>query len=234
MIEYAQAGVAVSDVNDHRTLLRDVTVTLDAPMTSVIGPNGSGKTTFLQLMNGLVTPTSGMVSVDGMNVATQVKAVRAQVAYVFSDPAAQLVMPTVIEDVELSVRHLPRRERRPAAMTLLEEFGVAGLAERSIYELSGGQRQLVALATVLAVNPRVLVMDEPATLLDLANTLLLRRVLGELVERRGVQVVYSTHDLDFALDASACVFIDDARVRAVGPPAEVVATYRNSVQAGGV
>lgn len=235
MIEFKQVAVVVTDPTEHRTLLTDVTLTLTQPMTSVVGPNGSGKSTLLQLINGLTVPTAGAVITDGIDVARRPKDARAHVGFVFSDPAAQLVMPTVVEDIELSLRRLPKRERRPAALSILDELGVADLAQRSVYELSGGQRQLVALASVLAVNPAVLVLDEPTTLLDLGNTLMLRRVLGELVERRGIQVVYSTHDLDFAGDASECVFVDRARVRAVGPPAEVVATYRHTVQrAGGV
>lgn len=230
MIVFDSARVAVNEVGGPERVLLDTTsVTLERPITSVIGPNGSGKTTFLQMINGLMTPTSGNVTVNGLSVRTQTKEVRKKVGYVFSDPAAQLVMPTVVEDVQLSLRHLPRNRRKQAAMDLLDEFGVADLAERSVYELSGGQRQLVALATVLAVDPQVLVLDEPATLLDLANTLLLRRTLHDLVQRRDVQVVFSTHDLDFALDGEECLFISGGQVRATGAPAEVVAQYRASV-----
>ncbi|MDK8345560.1 ABC transporter ATP-binding protein [Brevibacterium sp. UMB1308A] len=230
MITFDGARVAIDEVGGPERVLLDTTsVTLTQPMTSVIGPNGSGKTTFLQMINGLMTPTSGDVRVGELSVTQNLKDVRKRVGFVFSDPAAQLVMPTVVEDVQLSLRHLPKAERKPAAMAMLTELGVEDLASRSVYELSGGQRQLVALATVLAVDPEVLVLDEPATLLDLKNTLLLRRTLRDLVDRRGVQVVFSTHDLDFALDGHECVFIDGGQVCGKGAPAEVVAEYRASV-----
>ena len=174
MITFDAARVAIDEVGGPERVLLDTTsVTLKSSMTSVIGPNGSGKTTFLQMINGLMTPTSGDVRVGELSVTQNLKDVRKRVGFVFSDPAAQLVMPTVVEDVQLSLRHLPKAERKPAAMAMLAELGVEDLASRSVYELSGGQSQLVALATVLAVDPEVLALDEPATLLDLKNTHLL-------------------------------------------------------------
>jgi biotin transport system ATP-binding protein len=140
-------------------------------------------------------------------------------------------MPTPLEDVELSLKRTvrDRRERRARALDVLDELGVADLAERSVYELSGGQRQLVALATVLAVDPAVLVLDEPTTLLDLANRERLREVLADLVARRGVRTILSTHDLEVAADAQRTLLIHEGRLHADGTPAEVVATYRDLV-----
>jgi biotin transport system ATP-binding protein len=221
-----------------RAILTDVTCTLTQPTISVVGANGSGKSTLLQLINGLVPVDSGTVLVDGLDVAARGREVRRRVGFVFTDPGAQLVMPTPLEDVELSLKRTvrDRRERRERALAVLDELGVADLAERSVYELSGGQRQLVALATVLAVDPAVLVLDEPTTLLDLANRERLREVLADLVARRGVRTILSTHDLEVAADAQRTLHIHDGRVHADGTPAEVVAGYRDLVaqeRAGG-
>ena len=218
-------------VTARRAILTDVTCALTQPTISIVGANGSGKSTLLQLINGLVPADAGRVVVDGLDVATHGREVRRRVGFVFTDPGAQLVMPTPLEDVELSLKRTvrDRRERRARALDVLDELGVADLAERSVYELSGGQRQLVALAAVLAVDPAVLVLDEPTTLLDLANRERLREVLADLVARRGVRTILSTHDLEVAADAQRTLLIHEGRLHADGTPAEVVATYRDLV-----
>jgi len=216
-----------------RTLLTDLTLTLAEQRISVIGANGSGKSTFLQLINGLTAPTRGRVRLGELDTIDDGAAVRREVGFVFSDPAAQLVMPTPVEDVELSLKRRIRDKgaRRLAAVEALAEFGIEDLAERSIYELSSGQRQLVALASVLAVSPAVLVLDEPTTLLDLANRELLRAALDDLAARRGVQLIVSTHDLDFAGDAERTLVLHDGRIVADTAPAEAVAAYRQLIAA---
>src|SRR5699024_2434506 len=153
-----------------RTILSDVTCTLTEDTVTVIGANGSGKSTLLQLLNGLVPVDEGRVVVDGLDVSARGRQVRRRVGFVFTDPAAQLVMPTPLEDVELSLKRLvrDRRARRTRALDVLDELGVADLAERSVYELSGGQRQLVALATVIAVDPAELMHVAQNTLHALA------------------------------------------------------------------
>ncbi|MCT1872906.1 energy-coupling factor ABC transporter ATP-binding protein [Brevibacterium luteolum] len=216
-----------------RALLTDLTLSLTEQHISVIGANGSGKSTFLQLINGLTAPTRGRVRLGDLDTVDDGAAVRRQVGFVFSDPAAQLVMPTPVEDVELSLKRRIRDKtaRRQAAVEALAEFGVEDLAERSIYELSSGQRQLVALASVLAVSPTVLVLDEPTTLLDLANRELLRATLDDLAARRGVQLIVSTHNLDFACDAERTLVLHDGRIVSDTAPAEAVAAYRQLIAA---
>ncbi len=164
-------AIAVDNRPEPKSLLQDVTLELTEQRIGVIGANGSGKSTLLRLINGLVQPSSGTVSVAGADTVRAVRAVRRQVGFVFTDPLSQLVMPTGREDVELSLRRPVRNgaERRRLADSALERLGLLPLADQSIYELSGGERQLMALAAVLAVNPAVLVLDEPSTLLGLAG-----------------------------------------------------------------
>ncbi|RBP68194.1 biotin transport system ATP-binding protein [Brevibacterium sanguinis] len=236
-IRFSGVGVGVLDDTPAgdvwRDILSDVDVTLREERVAFIGANGSGKSTLLQLLNGLVTATTGRVLVDGIDPVTSPAAVRSRVGFVFTDPAAQLVMPTPLEDIELSLRkRVPKPERREAALAVLDEFGIADLAERSVYELSGGQRQLVALAAVLAVDPQILVLDEPTTLLDLRNRERLRTLLGEIVARRGVRVILSTHDLEFAELAERVLVVDDGRIVHDSAPAEAVAAYRALIMSG--
>ncbi len=232
-IEFRGVSVAVADVGPDgeviRPILTDINAALRQPVTSVVGANGSGKSTLLQLINGLVTADSGQVRVAGLDPAADGREVRRRVGFVFTDPAAQLVMPTVIEDVGLSLRRAPRSQRRARALETLGELGIADLADRSVFELSGGQRQLVALASVLAVDPQILVLDEPTTLLDLRNRELLRSLIARLVATRGLRIVVSTHDLEFACDADEALLIDAGRLAAHGPAAQVVASYRQRV-----
>lgn len=233
-IRLSAVGVGVLDDGPDgdvvRPILQDVNLTLTEDVVAVIGANGSGKSTLLQMFNGLVTANAGEVLVDGFDPRRQAAKVRSMVGFVFTDPAAQLVMPTPIEDIELSLRKsVPKRERRAAALAVLDELGIADLAERSVYELSGGQRQLVALAAVLAVDPQILVLDEPTTLLDLRNKERLRVHLQELVARRGVRIILTTHDLEFAQIAQRAIVVDDGRIVADAAPAEAVAAYRTLI-----
>jgi biotin transport system ATP-binding protein len=207
-----------------KTILEPVDLTLDESRVTVIGANGSGKSTLLRLLNGLVHPTHGTVTVDGIDTVRDGARVRRRVAFGFTDPLSQLVMPTGREDVELSLRriHRSRSARRAAAERVLARFGLMELADQSVYDLSGGERQLLALAVVLATEPAVLVLDEPTTLLDRRNTTLLRRALAALPQT----LVVATHDLDLALEADRTLVVDNARLVFDGQPADAVSFYR--------
>ena len=226
-VAFDQATVAVETENfpQPKVLLDAVNLRLDEARIGVIGANGSGKSTLLRLVNGLIQPTTGTVTVDGDDTVRAARKVRRNVGFVFTDPLSQLVMPTGREDVELSLRRSVRNgtERRRLAEKALERLGLLHSADQSIYELSGGERQLMALAAVLAVDPAVLVLDEPSTLLDLRNRELLRRTLTDLDQ----QIIMSTHDLDLALDMDRVLVIEQGRVAFDGAPADGVAAYRS-------
>ena len=206
-----------------RVLLDRISLELTEHRIAVIGANGSGKSTLLRLFNGLRAPTSGRVSVAGKDTVKDAAAVRARVGFVFTDPLAQLLMSTPVEDVALSLRAKvkDRAERARRAQELLDLRGVGHTAHQSIYDRSGGERQLVALTSGLAVEPRIVVADEPTTLLDLRNRGQLREVLAGLPQ----QVIVSTHDLDFAADAERVIVVDAGRVIADGEPREAIAAY---------
>jgi biotin transport system ATP-binding protein len=219
--------VRVPTADDDAVILRETSLTLTEQRIAVIGANGSGKSTLARLLNGLVTPSSGTVTVDGLDVAREGRAVRRKVAFSFTDPAAQLVMPTALEDVALSLRrtHRDKGVRRDAAYAILDSFGLADLSDQSVHTLSGGQRQLLALAGVLATGPDVLVADEPTTLLDLANT---RRV-GDLLLSLPQQVVLVTHDLELAAGCERGIVVADGAVTFDGPAGSAVDHYRAAV-----
>ena len=230
MIELREVGVTVPGAAPGiapRALLADVTLTLSEQRIAVIGANGSGKSTLLRLLNGLILPSQGQVCVDGLDTARDGSAVRRRVGFVFTDPLAQLVMPTPIEDIELSLRRtVPRAERRARAAALLDAYGLGHLQHSSVYDLSGGERQLVALVSVLAVEPHVVVADEPTTLLDLRNR---NRIRDELA-RLDQQLVVATHDLELAQDAERVLVVEGGRIVADGPPDTAIAAYVELVQ----
>lgn len=221
------AEVLVEDGDGSRAILSPTSLTLTEHRIGIIGGNGSGKSTLARLLNGLVAPTAGRVLVDGLDVARQGGAVRRKVGFCFTDPAAQLVMPTCVEDVELSLRRTEkdRVRRRQLALDTLARFGLAERADVSVHALSGGQRQLLALAGVLATEPDVLVADEPTTLLDLRNT----RMIGDLLMSLPQQLVLVSHDLDLVRRCDRVLVVEDGRVRFDGAAGAAVEDYVGSV-----
>lgn len=208
-----------------RTVLSGVNLDLDAPRIAVIGANGSGKSTCARLLNGLVTATSGSVRVHGLDPVAQRAAVRRRVGFVFSSPDAQILMPTVAEDVALSLRGsgLGAEDQRARVARSLAAHGLSDLADAPAYTLSGGQKQLLAIASVLVTEPALVVADEPTTLLDLGNA---RRIGTLLLEEIDARVVLVTHDLELATRCDVAVLFDQGRVIAVDEPLDVIRHYR--------
>lgn len=207
-----------------RVVLDDVSVTLREQRIGIIGANGSGKSTFARLLNGLIEPQAGRVRVDGLDTASDGAAVRRRVGFVFTNPDAQIVMPTVAEDVALSLRRsgLDQAGIRERVTETLAAVGLTGFDDRPSHLLSGGEKQLLALAAVLVARPDVLVCDEPTTLLDLRNTHRVMEILGGLQQ----QLVMVTHDLETLVSFDRVLVFEGGRIVADGDPGEAVAAYR--------
>jgi biotin transport system ATP-binding protein len=219
--------VGVSHVYDapgRRTVLQDVTVRMTERRIGIIGANGSGKSTFARLLNGLVVPTYGTVSVNGLDTRSDGRAVRKQVGFCFTNPDAQIVMPTVGEDVAFGLRRrgLTKQEIARRVGSTLQRFDLADHADHPAHLLSGGQKQLLALASVLVTEPSILVLDEPTTLLDLRNA---QRV-AEHVAALEQQVLLVTHHLDLLEGFDRVLVFDEARLVHDAPPDEAVEHYR--------
>jgi biotin transport system ATP-binding protein len=214
---------AVSHRYDEHPVLREVSLTLAEHRIGIVGANGSGKSTLARLINGLVTPTSGRVLVDGLDVARHGREVRRRVGFVFTNPDHQIVMPTVREDVAFSLRRLrlPAADASARVDRALERFGLTALADRPAHRLSGGQKQLLALAAVLVTEPAIVVADEPTTLLDARNTRLVERHFAELDQ----QLVLVTHRLESVESFDRVLVVDEGRVVADGLPANALDAY---------
>ena len=214
---------------DGNVALNRVSLDLDQKNIAVIGANGSGKSTFARLLNGLVKPTSGRVLVGDTDVQADPKTAQRQAGFIFSNPDLQIIMPTVIEDVEFSLkpRKLGTTETSALARAALERFGIGGLAHRRAHELSSGQKQLLALAAVSVTDPKLIIADEPTALLDLRNT---QQVAEALFGLQDQQVVLVTHDLSLAARCDIAVRFEAGQLLEIGEPAEVIARYRRDYE----
>lgn len=222
-----ETGVVFENVRhafEERVVVRDVSLTLTERRIGIIGSNGSGKSTLARMINGLVMPDQGAVWVNRIPTRRRARDVRKLVGFVFTDPDRQIIMPTVAEDVELSLSRsgLTRDERTRRVQEILTRFGLDAHADHPAHRLSGGQKQLLALAAVLVTDPQVIVADEPTTLLDLRNSTMLRNTFASIDK----QLIVVTHDLDLLTDFDRVVVIDDGAVYADDRPAAAVAAYR--------
>lgn len=214
--------------NAQRPILRDITLRLAEHRTAIIGANGSGKSSLIRLINGLITPESGSVTVNGMRVSENVQAVRRQVGMVFQNPDNQIVFPVVSEDLAFGLKNRiadPALRAQRITQTLAR-LGIEHLVDRAIHQLSGGEKQLVALAAVLCLEPAFLVMDEPTTQLDLRYTLRLKHILSQLPQ----PIVMVTHDLTLVEDFDRVIVIQDGTVALDAPPAQAIQWYVQSMQ----
>lgn len=206
-----------------RTVLADVDLALTEHRVGIVGANGSGKSSMVRMINGLVRPTTGRVEVGGLDVARHTRRVRSAVGFLFPDAEHQIVMPTVREDLAFSLRGsgLPREEVERRVGAAMAEFGLADHADHPCYLLSGGQKQLLALAAVLLTEPAVVVADEPTTLLDLRNVQMIAGRLAALDQ----QVLLVTHHLELLRDMDRVVVLDEGRVVADDAPGPALAHY---------
>jgi cobalt/nickel transport system ATP-binding protein len=212
---------------DGHVALRGVDLTVpQGERVALLGPNGAGKTTFVLHLNGINTATGGGVEVGGLAVdprdRTGLKEVRRRVGIVFQDPDDQLFMPTVAEDVAFGPANLGLRgaELTERVDEALAAVGMASVRDRAPHHLSFGQRRRVAVATVLAMRPEILVLDEPSSNLDPAS----RRELAEILRSLPVTLLMVTHDLPYALElCPRAVILDEGRIVADGPTRELLA-----------
>jgi sulfate transport system ATP-binding protein len=204
-------------------ILNDVSLSIpDGSLTALLGPSGSGKTSLLRIIAGLEDPDGGSVVISGQNV-TAVSPQQRNIGFVFQHYAAFKHM-TVRDNVAfgLTIRKRPKKEIEGRVSELLGIVGLAGYALRYPYQLSGGQRQRMALARALAVEPKVLLLDEPFGALDAKVREDLRAWLRRLHEEVHVTTVLVTHDQEEAMDVAGHIAVMNAgRIEQFGAPREV-------------
>ncbi|HEV7437177.1 MAG TPA: energy-coupling factor ABC transporter ATP-binding protein [Pseudorhizobium sp.] len=219
-IRFEQAGATFGD----RVAVEPLTLSLSERRVAIIGLNGSGKTTFARMINGLVVPTSGRVTVNGSDTASAGESVRRQVGFIFQNPQNQIILPILREDIALGLksRRLSAAAVDDAIEAILARFGIEHLAARRAHELSGGELQLAALASVLVTDPEIVILDEPTNQLDLRNRALVERTLRTLDET----VIVISHDLALIEDFDRVLMFHEGRLLGDGAPRDVIAGYR--------
>jgi len=206
-----------------RVALNPLTLALSERRIGIIGLNGSGKTTFARLINGLVKPSTGRVTVNGLDTIKDDRAVLAEAGFIFQNPQHQLIMPIVSDDIAFGLKNrgLPSKEISLRTEAVLARFGVSHLARRRVHELSGGETQLVALASVVVTGPKILILDEPTNQLDLRN----RRMVAETIEALDEDTIVITHDLALVEGVERLLLFHEGRLVADGSPAETIRRY---------
>ncbi|MCA2008296.1 energy-coupling factor ABC transporter ATP-binding protein [Tritonibacter mobilis] len=208
---------------DDNPILHEVTLTLTEKRIAIVGSNGSGKSSFARLLNGLRKPSEGRVLVDGYDTQTEGRKVRRRVGFVFQNPDNQIVFPIVEEDVAFGLKNLgvPVAEREKMVDEVLNRYGLLSKRKQPSHTLSGGQKQLLAIAGVLVMKPAYVVLDEPTTLLDLRNKLRVSQAIDGL-DQTAIMV---THDLDLVENFDRVIVFDQGRVIADDVPNKALRRY---------
>ncbi len=206
-----------------RPVIRDASFEVRAgEYVGVVGPNGGGKSTLVRLLNGLLEPASGTVRVAGHDPAAEPFEVRGRLGMIFQNPDNGLVAPFVEDDVAFGLENLGvyREEMRGRVEEAISAVGLAGYERREPHTLSGGEKQRVALAGILAAQPEILVLDEPTSMLDAAGR---RDVLEKVDGLRGEKtILHVTHHLDELLDADRILVLNQGRLAADVEPGELI------------
>lgn len=207
-----------------RVALKALTLSLSERRIGVIGLNGSGKTSFARLIAGLAKPTSGTVTLDGLDTVADEKAARAKTGFIFQNPGHQIILPIIREDVALGPksRGLTAAEIDRVVDEALSRFGISDLAGRRPNELSGGELQLAALAAVSVNRPDVLIFDEPTNQLDLKN----RTRVKAAIDGLGEQTIVISHDLELIADFGRVLVFHEGALAFDGAGPDAIAHYR--------
>lgn len=203
--------------------LHPLSLRLTERRIGIIGLNGSGKTSFARAINGLVKPSSGTVTIDGLDTVKDEKAVLAKAGFIFQSPQNQIILPIVEDDIALTLksRGLSKGEITTAVSAILARFDISDLARRRAHSLSGGQTQLAAMASVLVGAPDLLILDEPTNQLDLRNRARVVQAIASLPET----VIAITHDLALLDSFERVLLFHEGRLVADGGVEETVRRY---------
>jgi len=219
---------AVSVSRGGRKVLHDLTLTLEERRIGIVGRNGSGKTTLARAVKGLLKPDAGTVRVAGLDPAARSREAAAAVGFLFQNSDHQILCPTVLEEIAFGPIEAgrPQGEAHALARDLLDRHGVGAWAERSVAELSEGQRRLVCLLAVMILEPKLLILDEPFNGLDIPTRYALMRFLAALP----YQILTISHDVETLQDADRLLWLEEGRLRADGPPALVVPRFLDEMR----
>lgn len=228
----ASSGVSLSGVclkREGKTVLQDITLALAEPRIGLVGHNGSGKSSLVRLLNGLLQADAGRLDVHGANPKQGPEKMSAHVGFIFQNPDHQLIFPTVLEELAFGLRNQghSRQEAEMLSFDFLDRYDRAAWAERPVHSLSDGQKQLVCIFSVLLLKPKLLILDEPFSALDLPTRYQLLDLLATLPQ----QIIMISHELDTLNDFDRILWLDQGAVRMDGTPATVLGAYQDHARA---
>lgn len=214
------------DTGEKNRVLDNVSLNVkDGEFLAVLGHNGSGKSTLAKHFNAILLPTDGKVFVDGIDTSDEIRLfdIRRRVGMVFQNPDNQMVATIVEEDVAFAPENLgvPREEIRERVDNALETVGMTAFKRHAPHMLSGGQKQRVAIAGVLAMQPEILVMDEPTAMLDPNGRAEVIQTIKKLNREMGMTVILITHYMDEAVQADRVIVVDSGHISMEGAPRDI-------------
>lgn len=214
-----------------KPVLQGLDLSVDAPRIGVIGRNGSGKSTLARLIAGLVAPTSGKVRLNGIDPFKDRRAALGEVGILFQNPDHQIIFPTVIEEISFGLLQSGQDKATAAATAkdVLARFGLAHWEAAYVNTLSHGQKHLLCLMAIVAMQPKVLLLDEPFAGLDLPTKMQLTRSLRHY----DGTLFHISHDPADLQGYDVIVWLEDGRIRSVGQEDEVLEAYQTAMQAIG-
>ena len=224
------ADLILEDVSYHVdswTVLDGISLRVRERRSGIVGLNGSGKTTLARLICGLVKPTCGRITINGIDVASDRRAALGLVGLVFQNPDHQIIFPTVEEEISFGLvqKGLSKAEAAELSLETLAGFGRRNWAGRPVASLSQGQRHLVCIMAVAAMRPSLLVLDEPFSGPDIPTI----RQLHRQLDRLDVAQILITHDLQYLQDHERVIWLDKGRVRGDGTPGRVLAEFTEEI-----
>lgn len=210
-------------VIEDRTILSDLNLSLSEQRIGIVGLNGSGKSSFVRLLNGLRLPHAGEVRMFGASTTDARTQLPSAVGFVFQNPDHQAIFPTVEEEISfgLTQQGVSRKEATVRARAFLAQYKCEALAERPFTSLSEGQKQLVCILAVLVMQPELLILDEPMSSLDGLATRRIMKLLSALPQK----ILMVSHDLSLLEGFDRVLWFEAGSLRMDGPPAQVLPAY---------
>ena len=214
----------VTLVREGRTIFDDLTLSLNEPRIGIIGFNGSGKSSLIRLLNGLLTADSGTISINGKDPSKGPATMSTEVGFVFQNPDHQLIFPTVLEELIFGLQNQGKDKSaaEAEASALLAAHDRLDWKDLPVHSLSEGQKQLVCIFSVLLLKPSVIVFDEPFSALDLPTRYQLQKVINQLSQ----QVIMISHELEGFEGFDRLVWLGNNGVVEDGPVEQVTANYK--------
>ncbi|RPE63333.1 biotin transport system ATP-binding protein [Pacificibacter maritimus] len=212
----------------NKTILRDINVDVSTQRIGIVGRNGSGKTTLARVLAGLLAPSSGSVSICGIDPAKDRKAALTTVGILFQNPDHQIIFPTVEEEIAFGLlqQGFDKAEAAEQVQSILKDFDKSHWAQAAVHQLSQGQKQLVCLMSILAMQPRVVILDEPFSGLDLPTKMQLARAF----HRIDAAIVHVSHDPEALIDYDEILWIDEGTLKQHGPAKQVLPNFVDAMR----